>query len=127
MVSFDHKGKSSFFFFFFLCSCLCGDKWNNNYQLSSKIIFIQQVDRITIQVFSTSLFSLQELQSSGRGRFLLEHAAPFSAFLTDSFGRQHNYLRISLTEKCNLRCNFQFCSPVWMELMSLHIMTAELA
>ncbi|EOB03355.1 Molybdenum cofactor biosynthesis protein 1 B, partial [Anas platyrhynchos] len=46
---------------------------------------------------------------SGRGRFLLEHAAPFSAFLTDSFGRQHNYLRISLTEKCNLRC--QYCMP----------------
>ncbi|NXK84840.1 MOCS1 protein, partial [Amazona guildingii] len=52
---------------------------------------------------------LQELQSSGRGRFLLEHAAPLSAFLTDSFGRQHNYLRISLTEKCNLRC--QYCMP----------------
>ncbi|NXD78433.1 MOCS1 protein, partial [Halcyon senegalensis] len=52
---------------------------------------------------------LQELQRSGRGRFLLEHAAPFSAFLTDSFGRQHNYLRISLTEKCNLRC--QYCMP----------------
>ncbi|NXI51137.1 MOCS1 protein, partial [Chloroceryle aenea] len=52
---------------------------------------------------------LQELQSSGRGRFILEHAAPFSAFLTDSFGRQHNYLRISLTEKCNLRC--QYCMP----------------
>ncbi|KAM6355200.1 molybdenum cofactor biosynthesis protein 1 isoform 4-T7 [Podargus strigoides] len=51
----------------------------------------------------------QELQNSGRGRFLLEHASPFSAFLTDSFGRQHNYLRISLTEKCNLRC--QYCMP----------------
>jgi hypothetical protein len=24
--------------------------------------------------------------------------------LTDSFGRTHNYLRISLTERCNLRC-----------------------
>lgn len=24
--------------------------------------------------------------------------------LTDSFGRRHNYLRISLTERCNLRC-----------------------
>lgn len=34
---------------------------------------------------------------------------PFSAFLTDSFGRQHNYLRISLTERCNLRC--QYCMP----------------
>lgn len=46
--------------------------------------------------------SLQGL--SLRLQFLQEHAAPFSAFLTDSFGRQHSYLRISLTEKCNLRC-----------------------
>lgn len=34
---------------------------------------------------------------------------PFSEFLTDSFGRRHSYLRISLTEKCNLRC--QYCMP----------------
>lgn len=27
-----------------------------------------------------------------------------SDVLTDSFGRRHNYLRISLTERCNLRC-----------------------
>ncbi|XP_029387099.1 molybdenum cofactor biosynthesis protein 1 isoform X2 [Mus pahari] len=44
-----------------------------------------------------------------RLQFLQEHAAPFSAFLTDSFGRQHSYLRISLTEKCNLRC--RYCMP----------------
>src|SRR4051812_36175035 len=30
-------------------------------------------------------------------------------FLTDSFGRYHNYLRISLTERCNLRCSY--CMP----------------
>ena len=29
--------------------------------------------------------------------------------ISDSFGRQHTYLRISLTEKCNLRC--QYCMP----------------
>uniref|UniRef100_A0A8C0MGV0 Molybdenum cofactor biosynthesis protein 1 n=1 Tax=Canis lupus familiaris TaxID=9615 RepID=A0A8C0MGV0_CANLF len=46
---------------------------------------------------------------SRRRQFLREHAVPFSAFLTDSFGRQHSYLRISLTEKCNLRC--QYCMP----------------
>ncbi|KAM7172236.1 molybdenum cofactor biosynthesis protein 1 isoform 3-T3 [Macrochelys suwanniensis] len=51
----------------------------------------------------------QELPITRRKGFLTEHAAPFSAFLTDSFGRQHNYLRISLTEKCNLRC--QYCMP----------------
>lgn len=51
--------------------------------------------------------SLQE--PSRQRQFLREHAAPFSAFLTDGFGRQHSYLRISLTEKCNLRCE----SPPW--------------
>ncbi|KAF2882781.1 hypothetical protein ILUMI_23405 [Ignelater luminosus] len=29
--------------------------------------------------------------------------------LTDTFGRYHTYLRISLTERCNLRC--QYCMP----------------
>jgi molybdenum cofactor biosynthesis protein A len=29
--------------------------------------------------------------------------------LVDNFGREHNYLRISLTEKCNLRCTY--CMP----------------
>lgn len=28
--------------------------------------------------------------------------------LTDSFGRKHDYLRISLTERCNLRCEYDF-------------------
>nr|XP_060610081.1 molybdenum cofactor biosynthesis protein 1 isoform X2 [Anolis sagrei ordinatus] len=51
----------------------------------------------------------QEITNPRRKGFLSEHAAPFSAFLTDGFGRQHNYLRISLTEKCNLRC--QYCMP----------------
>ncbi|KAI8587687.1 molybdenum cofactor biosynthesis protein 1 [Geranomyces variabilis] len=32
-----------------------------------------------------------------------------AAGLTDTFGRQHRYLRISLTEKCNLRCTY--CMP----------------
>ncbi|KAL1131669.1 hypothetical protein AAG570_011282, partial [Ranatra chinensis] len=31
------------------------------------------------------------------------------SYLTDSFGRYHTYLRISLTEKCNLRCHY--CMP----------------
>ncbi|CCX15297.1 Similar to Molybdenum cofactor biosynthesis protein 1; acc. no. Q5RKZ7 [Pyronema omphalodes CBS 100304] len=34
---------------------------------------------------------------------------PFSSFLTDRFKRQHNYLRISITERCNLRC--LYCMP----------------
>ncbi|KAL5008030.1 hypothetical protein ScPMuIL_013611 [Solemya velum] len=42
-------------------------------------------------------------------RKLPESVKPFSEFLTDSFARRHNYLRISLTERCNLRC--QYCMP----------------
>ncbi len=32
-----------------------------------------------------------------------------SHLITDKFGRTHTYLRISLTDKCNLRCNY--CMP----------------
>ncbi|KAK4969191.1 hypothetical protein LTR42_009470 [Elasticomyces elasticus] len=39
----------------------------------------------------------------------IRDAKPFSAFLTDTHARQHDYLRISLTEKCNLRC--LYCMP----------------
>ncbi|KAI9056994.1 molybdenum cofactor biosynthesis prote [Trametes sanguinea] len=38
-----------------------------------------------------------------------ERGAAVSPFLVDSFKRQHNYLRISLTERCNLRCFY--CMP----------------
>uniref|UniRef100_A0A8C5MH57 Molybdenum cofactor biosynthesis protein 1 n=1 Tax=Leptobrachium leishanense TaxID=445787 RepID=A0A8C5MH57_9ANUR len=51
----------------------------------------------------------QNLTNAERKRFIRETPVPFSAFLTDGFGRHHNYLRISLTEKCNLRC--QYCMP----------------
>lgn len=39
----------------------------------------------------------------------IKSAKPFSEFLTDTFHRQHDYLRISITEKCNLRC--LYCMP----------------
>ena len=34
---------------------------------------------------------------------------PHSSLLTDSFGRTHNNLRISVTDRCNLRCTY--CMP----------------
>src|SRR5438128_3782120 len=33
----------------------------------------------------------------------------FSSLLTDSFGRVHNNLRVSVTDRCNLRCTY--CMP----------------
>jgi GTP 3',8-cyclase len=40
---------------------------------------------------------------------VLSRETSSSEMLVDSFGRFHNYLRISLTERCNLRC--QYCMP----------------
>jgi cyclic pyranopterin phosphate synthase len=42
-------------------------------------------------------------------RAALKAAKPFSDFLTDTFQREHDYLRISITERCNLRC--LYCMP----------------
>ncbi|KAF2744101.1 hypothetical protein M011DRAFT_470764 [Sporormia fimetaria CBS 119925] len=39
----------------------------------------------------------------------IRNAKPFSDFLMDTFNRQHDYLRISVTERCNLRC--LYCMP----------------
>ncbi|APT23646.1 cyclic pyranopterin phosphate synthase MoaA [Flavobacterium columnare] len=45
--------------------------------------------------------------------------------LTDNFGRFHNYLRISITENCNLRCTY--CMPAQGIKLTpkKHIMTAD--
>lgn len=45
--------------------------------------------------------------------------------LTDTFGRAHQYLRISLTERCNLRCTY--CMPAEGIKLSpkAHLMTPE--
>ena len=45
--------------------------------------------------------------------------------LKDTFGRQHSYLRISLTELCNLRCTY--CMPAEGIQLSprSHIMTYD--
>lgn len=48
-----------------------------------------------------------------------------NTILTDGFGRRHNYLRISLLEKCNLRCTY--CMPADGIVLSpkASLMTAE--
>ncbi|KAI4188002.1 MAG: hypothetical protein LQ346_005388 [Caloplaca aetnensis] len=58
-----------------------------------------------------SLLSSGETQPppNARRENHLRDAKPFSYFLTDNYHRQHNYLRISVTERCNLRCTY--CMP----------------
>lgn len=48
-----------------------------------------------------------------------------SEILKDSFGRGHNYLRISITENCNLRCSY--CMPADGIALTpkAHLMTAD--
>jgi hypothetical protein len=41
-------------------------------------------------------------------------ASASTSVLQDTFGRNHSYLRISLTEKCNLRC-----MVVWKSLKKI--------
>lgn len=49
------------------------------------------------------------IKSSRLQRLREKPVKPFSEFLTDNFNRQHDYLRISITERCNLRC--LYCMP----------------
>jgi len=44
-----------------------------------------------------------------KGKESMKAARQVSPYLKDTFHRQHTYLRISLTERCNLRC--QYCMP----------------
>ena len=41
--------------------------------------------------------------------------------LIDKFGRNHTYLRISLTERCNLRCTY--CMPEDGSFSYIYILT----
>ncbi len=45
-------------------------------------------------------------------------ALPLSSALVDSFGRTHNNLRISVTDRCNLRCTY--CMPEDVVFMDRH-------
>ncbi|XP_049841454.1 molybdenum cofactor biosynthesis protein 1 isoform X1 [Schistocerca gregaria] len=60
---------------------------------------------------SRSLFTdANNSQISAVGALVKEKASVEEQnILTDTFGRYHTYLRISLTERCNLRC--QYCMP----------------
>ena len=44
--------------------------------------------------------------------------------MQDSYGRNIDYMRISLTDRCNLRC--RYCMPEGIELVSMNqILTYE--
>jgi len=57
------------------------------------------------RLYSTSLRTVE----SARRWSVIKNAKPISNFLTDNYNRKHDYLRISITERCNLRC--MYCMP----------------
>ncbi|KAF7930702.1 hypothetical protein BELL_0153g00070 [Botrytis elliptica] len=79
---------------------------NAHKALSTAVSSIQELPRHELPLREDTGPSLSK--TSNR-RDELKNAKPFSSFLTDNFQRQHDYLRISITEKCNLRC--LYCMP----------------
>ncbi|XP_060217816.1 GTP 3',8-cyclase, mitochondrial [Lycium barbarum] len=67
---------------------------------SGQSITTSHLNGSSSKMYSTSCETLTENPSKDR---------PISDMLIDSFGRRHTYLRISLTERCNLRCHY--CMP----------------
>src|SRR5690606_25506010 len=49
------------------------------------------------------------VQLGGAPTVFPEHAVPTQGPMQDGFGRRVEYLRISVTDKCNLRC--VYCMP----------------
>lgn len=64
-----------------------------------------------LRVFSTvpDVEELRQGKIKVRSQLQDQPVLPFSHFLTDLQGRQHDYLRISISERCNLRCTY--CMP----------------
>ena len=91
----------------------CG-KWRlesfNQPHFARCIASVTEAQQAAFQQFPETTGTLPYRQPARNTRSeAIRQAKPFSAFLTDTFDRQHDYLRISLTERCNLRC--LYCMP----------------
>ncbi|KAE8749840.1 hypothetical protein FOCC_FOCC003308 [Frankliniella occidentalis] len=74
----------------------------NTYIISSQLSLLKRFLKPFDNVRKSLHLSINDLSKR-------EREAKITDPLTDSFGRYHNYLRISLTERCNLRCTY--CMP----------------
>ncbi|CAH8264430.1 unnamed protein product [Arabidopsis lyrata] len=86
-----------------ITDCYLGFKNSNFFLVGSEVgsgSVTRTITTTSERSFSTSYAAHQVDQTKD---------SPVSDMLIDSFGRLHTYLRISLTERCNLRC--QYCMP----------------
>ena len=73
-----------------------------NNQTSSQTYLRLELSTKTKSLSTTRLpYSTKPSTNTKAGK--VQNILPFSEFLTDAHGRAHSYLRISITEKCNLR------------------------
>ncbi|GMY22252.1 GTP 3',8-cyclase, mitochondrial [Fagus crenata] len=86
-------------FDFFLVNCDVGSN-SASRESNSQGLFRGYLNGSFTKMYATSCATLSDDMSKD---------SPASDMLIDSFGRLHTYLRISLTERCNLRC--QYCMP----------------
>lgn len=70
---------------------------------------LRRLTTAAAQQSKSSVIADATAQDPSARRQRVRDAKPFSDFLTDTFHRQHDYLRISVTERCNLRC--VYCMP----------------
>jgi cyclic pyranopterin phosphate synthase len=95
------------------CPALVGKKYSLLLPFAATRGITTSTSTSTVEGFPTHEIPLDSttpsLHTSSSRRDALKKAKPFSSFLTDTFQRQHDYLRISITEKCNLRC--LYCMP----------------
>lgn len=81
-----------------------------------------------IRTLHTSLACAQPITPAVKSRVQakisqIDLSKPFSPTLVDSFNRKHDYLRISLTERCNLRCEYSSINS-WIVYSAPQVSTA---
>lgn len=96
-------------------------RWNSSsstssFQMKEECKLVVQQTFLSVRLFCVEV---------SRSFLTFFHLVPDSPRdpLTDSFRRKHNYLRISLTEKCNLRCTY--CMPEEGVPLSPRILTTS--
>lgn len=80
----------------------------NSMKYFSSSLFLERVRPVSHAISKLGWRSLATSAAKSVTESSVENAT-VSDMLIDSFGRMHTYLRISLTERCNLRC--QYCMP----------------
>ncbi|XP_058987635.1 molybdenum cofactor biosynthesis protein 1 isoform X3 [Musca domestica] len=76
--------------------------------VKSENIFVRYKSTTSAQPVPAFETSTDSTGNNRKQQQIAANVSPASA-LTDTFGRYHTYLRISLSERCNLRC--KYCMP----------------